>query len=130
MSRNHLVRVGVMGEIGRFQPVDAVRYPRSSRVIVRTRRGLEIGEILVPDADGNSAEPEGTILRRMTTEDNLLESRLLKNRSEAFAACSARLAELASPPVLLDVEHLFDGRSLYFYFLGEIRPEVEAITNE
>ena len=30
----------------------------------------------------------------------------------------------------MDVEHLFDGRSLYFYFLGEVTPEVEALTGE
>jgi hypothetical protein len=31
---------------------------------------------------------------------------------------------------LLDVEHLFDGRTLFFYFLGEVPPEVEAMTAE
>ena len=37
-----------MGQVGRFAAVDAVRYPRRSRVIVRTRRGLEMGEVLCP----------------------------------------------------------------------------------
>ena len=46
MSRYHLVRVGAMGQVGRFAAVDAVRYPRHSRVIVRTRRGLEMGDVL------------------------------------------------------------------------------------
>ena len=45
MSRYHLVRVGAMGQVGRFAAVDAVRYPRRSRVIVRTRRGLELGDV-------------------------------------------------------------------------------------
>ena len=36
-----------MGQVGRFAAVDAVRYPRRSRVIVRTRRGLELGEVLM-----------------------------------------------------------------------------------
>ena len=31
---------------------------------------------------------------------------------------------------LVDVEYLFDGRSLLFYFLGEITPEVEALTDD
>ena len=42
-----------MGQVGRFAAVDAVRYPRHSRVIVRTRRGLEIGEVLSPPDDAN-----------------------------------------------------------------------------
>jgi hypothetical protein len=31
---------------------------------------------------------------------------------------------------LLDVEHLFDGQSLYFYFLGETPPELDSLTAE
>ena len=42
-----------MGQVGRFTAVDAVRYPRRSRVIVRTRRGLELGEVLIPPDDGD-----------------------------------------------------------------------------
>ena len=30
----------------------------------------------------------------------------------------------------MDVEHLFDGQTLLFYFLGEMTPELEAITGE
>ncbi len=30
----------------------------------------------------------------------------------------------------MDVEHLFDGRTLWFYFLGEITPELSSITDE
>ena len=30
----------------------------------------------------------------------------------------------------MDVEHLFDGRSLFFHFLGDVPPEVEAVTQE
>jgi len=48
MSRFHLVRVGAMGQVGRFAAVDAVRYPRHTRVVLRTRRGLEIGQVLSP----------------------------------------------------------------------------------
>ena len=30
----------------------------------------------------------------------------------------------------MDVEHLFDGRSLFFYFLGEVPPELESLAGE
>ena len=42
----HLVRVSQMGEVGRFTAVDGRQYPRGARVIVRTPRGLETGEVL------------------------------------------------------------------------------------
>jgi cell fate regulator YaaT (PSP1 superfamily) len=131
MSRYHLVRVGAMGQVGRFAAVDAVRYPRHSRVIVRTRRGLEIGSVLTEpdDSDDGRAFPDGEILRGMTVEDDLLDERLEKHRHEAYEACVALLAKQRVSAVLVDVEHLFDGQGLFFYFLGDVPPAVEAYTD-
>ena len=130
MSRYHLVRVGAMGQVGRFAAVDAVRYPRHSRVIVRTRRGLEIGSVLAEpdDRDDGRAFADGEILRGMTVEDDLLEARLEKHRHEAYEACVSLLAEQQLSAALVDVEHLFDGQGLFFYFLGDVPPVVEAYT--
>ena len=131
MSRHHYVRLGLMGNVGRFTSVDAVAYPRTTRVILRTSRGLETGEVLGPaDEPQARGTSDGSILRGMTVEDELLEARLDKNRQKALDACVARLAERNIRATLLDVEHLFDGRSLFFYFLGEVTPDVEAITTE
>jgi cell fate regulator YaaT (PSP1 superfamily) len=131
MSRHHFVRVGLMGHVGRFTAVDAVAYPRASRVIVRSSRGLEIGEVLGPAEEAVvRGTTDGSILRGMTDEDELLETRLEKNRQKALDACADRLTERGIAATLFDVEHLFDGRSLFFYFLGEVTPEIEAITSE
>jgi cell fate regulator YaaT (PSP1 superfamily) len=117
-----------MGQVGRFAAVDAVRYPRHSRVIVRTRRGLEIGEVLTPPGENDNGEPDGDLLRGMTVEDDLLVARLEKHRQAAYRACAALLAEHQLPAVLVDVEHLFDGQGLFFYFLGSVPAEVETLT--
>jgi cell fate regulator YaaT (PSP1 superfamily) len=131
MSRHHFVRVGVLGHVGRFTAVDATSYPRSSRVIVRTGRGLEVGEVLAPcDEELPRGAADGSILRGMTVEDHLLAARLEKKRHEAFAACQDKLRELALSATLMDVEHLFDGRSIFFYFLGDVTEAVEAATEE
>lgn len=131
MPRFHLIRVGAMGQVGRFTAVDAVRYPRHSRVIVRTRRGLEVGSVLAePDeADDGRAFADGDLLRGMTIEDELLEARLEKHRHEAYHACASLLSEHKLTAVLVDVEHLFDGQGLFFYFLGEVPPEIESYTS-
>jgi len=131
MGRQHLVRVGSLGHIGRFTAVDAVRYPRHARVVVRTGRGLELAEVLAPpDDEPEQTSADGSILRGVTPEDELLQARLERHRQAAYEACSARLAELQLPVVLMDVEHLFDGRTLVFYFLGEVTPRLEALTAE
>jgi cell fate regulator YaaT (PSP1 superfamily) len=126
LSRQHLVRWGVTGIIGHLTSADATNYPRQTRVICRTRRGLEIGEVLV--GIEREGESEGVILRAVTVADELLETRLQQHRDAAFSACEQLLAERQIPITLLDVEHLFDGQSLFFYFLGEPSPELDEIT--
>jgi cell fate regulator YaaT (PSP1 superfamily) len=130
MSRFHLVRVGSMGQVGRFAAVDAVRYPRHSRVVLRTRRGLEIGQVLSPpdERDDPRQFADGEILRGMTVQDELLCARLEKHRQEAYQACAALLAENGQRALLVDVEHLFDGQGLFFYFLGDVSPALESFT--
>jgi hypothetical protein len=133
MFRQHFVRIGVLGSVGRFAATSAERLRRGSRVVCRTRRGLEVGDILSAaeiDFAVPTIEPDGEILRRVTVEDDLLIARLEKNRCEAFEACTTRLAQRGNPAILLDVEHLFDGRCLYFYFLGDTNAELDVLTAE
>jgi cell fate regulator YaaT (PSP1 superfamily) len=120
-----------MGQIGRFAAVDLVRYPRRSRVILRTRRGLEIGDVLSPpdDCDDGEVFADGELIRGVTLQDELLQARLEQNRQAAYEACSKMLAEIDLPVVLVDVEHLFDGQGLFFYFLGDVPPDLESLTS-
>lgn len=128
--QHYLVRLGLFGHVGRFRALGGERYPRAARVVCRTTRGLEIGEVLAEANGRGPQEPDGAVLRRMTPEDELLLARLERNKHEAQTACLALLAERGHAAVLLDVEPLFDGRSLYFYFLGDVSPEVAAITEQ
>lgn len=130
LSRPHLVQLGILGQIGCLYTVDGTCYPRGSRVVCRTSRGLEVGRVLNPELGENGRPSDGVLLRRVTIEDDLLLARLEKNRDEAYQACARLLRERQLPALLLDVEQLFDGKSLYFYFLGETPPEVASITDE
>lgn len=124
MGLIHLLRFGALGHVGRFASADAARYPRGTRVIVRTSRGLESAVVLAHADRATTGDPEGTILRGMTVEDDLLHARLAKGRDAALAACEVRLRERGLADTLLDVEHLFDGETLVFHFLGE--PSIAA----
>src|SRR5687768_12718283 len=122
----HLVRYGLLGHVGTFAAVDALRYPRRSRVVVRSPRGLEVGEVLAEPENRAAVEAvDGQILRRMTVQDDLLEARLQRRRHEAFEACNSLLTESRVEAALVDVEQLFDGQGLFFYFLGD--PPLEAL---
>lgn len=128
MNCQHLVRVGQLGHIGYFQAVDALRYARGLRVICRTARGLEVGHVL--GSFDRAGEADGTIVRGMTTADELLVARLQRHRDDAFQACRQFLDQRGLPVVLLDVEQLFDGHSLFFYFLGQPPPELDQFTSQ
>jgi cell fate regulator YaaT (PSP1 superfamily) len=127
MFQLHLVRVGAMGQVGRFAPVDGTVFDRGRRVIVRTPRGLELGEVLAAPPLAAEGWSDGPILRLATIEDELLSARLLKNRDEAFLAVTNEIHEQGLSVCLIDVEHLFDGRHLVFYFLGEQPVELEPL---
>jgi cell fate regulator YaaT (PSP1 superfamily) len=115
-----------MGHIGRFSPAEPILFPRGARVICRTQRGLEIGEVVAPVM--RDAAPDGTLLRGATPQDELIAARLQRYRDEAFQACAELLQQHELAVRLIDVEHLFDGQSLYFYFLGEATMALDAIT--
>ena len=120
-----LVRVGAMGNVGRFR--SATAFARGARAVCRTPRGLELGEVMEP-VDSGAAD--GDVIRRTTQQDQLLAARLRRNADDAFTACEQLLTELDSPPTLLDVELMFDGQGLYFYFLGDVSDEVDTMTSK
>ena len=127
----HHVRVGILGHVGRYVSSGGLRLTRGVRVVCRTARGLEVGEVLATRPLESAAQPvDGQLLRPLAAEDRLLLERLERHREEAYAACTERLRQLELDATLMDVEHLFDGRSLCFYFLGPISPEMEGLTEE
>jgi len=74
--------------------------------------------------------PTGELLRQSGREDDLILERLDRHRDRAVHACEELLAERSITATLVDVEHLFDGESIYFYFLGETTPQLEAVTEQ
>jgi len=129
LAEQYLIQVGAMGAIGRFAAVDWSAYRRGDRVICRTLRGLEVGRVMSA-ADGAAGEQDGELLRRVSIEDQLLISRLERHRDEAFSACERLLAQRELDALLVDVEHLFDGKTVVFYFLGEVDSATQEMTDQ
>lgn len=132
MGVQHLVKIGLMGVVGQFDSPGFDVFPRDARVICRTRRGLEVGTVfcLLDDTGDESVAFDGQILRRPGAEDELIIARLERYRDRAFLACEKLIRDRGLPGVLIDVEHLFDGESVFFYFLGDVDDRLEALTQE
>lgn len=122
-----LLRVGFHGQIGRFSSDGIDLLQRGQRTVCRTARGLEVGQVLGP-ADVSASETsiaDGKVLRRMTPEDELLWGHLRQLGEATYHSCADWLEQQQLSAVLLEVEPLMDGRTLYFHFLSEVDDEVQ-----
>jgi cell fate regulator YaaT (PSP1 superfamily) len=127
---HHFIRVGALGQVGRFRSVAPEALDRTNRVVCRTPRGLEIGQVLSAAPAGFGRSVDGVVIRRMTDADELLHERIERYRRTAYQKCRQRLADRQMVADLIDVECLFDGSTLYFHFLGEVPPAVDAMVAE
>ncbi len=68
---------------------------------------------------------DGRILRAMTTEDEILWGHLREHADAAHEACQTWLTEQGITGLLIDVEPLLDGKTLYFHFLDRVSEVVQ-----
>lgn len=129
-STTYLVRVGTQGQIRRLLLSEPLTLLRGEPVLCRTDRGLERG-LVVGRSTGTSewsdgCDGVGRILRRCTSEDELLWSHLQRLGEEAYTSCVAWLERQPTPALLLEVEPLMDGQTLYFHFLSEVDSQIQS----
>lgn len=126
---SYVVRCGTMRTLHVMQTRQA--FKRGMRVIARTPRGLEAGEILC-EADERvlaqmDSPPGGSIQREMTDEDeNELAHLAAQSVSEADT-CYRVIRELDLPMDLVDVERVFGGERIVVYYLSEIRVDFREL---
>jgi cell fate regulator YaaT (PSP1 superfamily) len=120
-----VVRYGVMRFLGVFTTAGAHAYRRGDRVIIRTDRGLEAGEVLCPATPETQAylkEPStGQLLRGMTPDDLNEAARIGKQAREEMDVCQRHVDRLDLKMQLVDVEHIFGGERVVVYYLAENR---------
>jgi hypothetical protein len=119
-------RIGLVGQIGRFR-TNITGLQRGQRVVCRTSRGLEVGIVLryATAVLSTDKTTDGRIIRTMTAEDELLWGHLRQLGELAFRRCVSQLSKLGSSAVLLEVEPLLDGKTLYFHFLSAVDTNVQ-----
>jgi cell fate regulator YaaT (PSP1 superfamily) len=130
-STKYIVRHGAMRLLGEFTPADGSAFDRGARVVVRTERGQELGEVLCPSTPPAVAylpDPtRGDILRRVTPDDIRHEEQLREVSKKQFETASKLVAEYKLQMQLVDVEPVFGGERLVFYFLAEKRVDFREL---
>jgi cell fate regulator YaaT (PSP1 superfamily) len=133
MAGPWIVRHGAMRFLGEFDPDDG-EYARGNEVIVRTDRGLEVGAVLCAASPRTAellSEPtRGRIVRRLSEQDRAEHDRLKRLEADEMDACNRFVAQRRLQMELVDVEHLFGGERIIFYFLAEKRVDFRDLVKD
>ena len=131
----YVVRYGIMRSLGVLAPrgKDKV-YQRGDRVVARTKRGLESGEVLceaTADAVAHLKDAEtGEILRIMTANDENELAHIQAEEGSEFLKCQRVVKNLGLDMELVDLEHVFGGERIVIYYLAEKRVDFRELVRQ
>jgi cell fate regulator YaaT (PSP1 superfamily) len=127
----YVVRHGVMRHLGVFSTRGRDVFTRGDRVVARTHRGLESGEVLceaTDDAVAQLHEPkQGQILRRASDDDVRDLRKMLEQERREYEMCHAEIQRLGLAMQLVDIEHLYGGERVVIYYLAEERVDFREL---
>lgn len=143
-----LVRYGRMGYLGWFEH-NETRIPKTAkRAVVKTDRGLELGEIVgtfnyrAGQFKSSKEQVEryfanrtkdyplgagGTFVRFATHEDLMEEKHLEISAKEEQKCCEQFVKEMDLPMRIVDTEHLFGGERIIIYFSSNGRVDFREL---
>jgi cell fate regulator YaaT (PSP1 superfamily) len=130
----YVVRHGAMRTMGVFAPRGNEPFVRGDRVVVRTSRGLESGEVLceaTPQAVEQLNDPDnGQLLRIMTAEDENELSRMRANQGQLYDVADRCIGSSGLDMRLVDVEQIFGGERVIVYYLSENRVDFRDLVKQ
>lgn len=120
---SYIVRCGVTRTLHVMQ--SRQEYGRLARVVARTGRGLELGEVLCVADDHALSQlvdpPGGSIQRLMTDQDESELAHVLGQIDRESEACINIIRELGLEMDLVEIERIFGGERMVVYYLAEGR---------
>lgn len=126
------VRFKNMGKTYYFQPNNNT-FKRGDKVIVETSRGLECGEVSIPNKqveDSTISKPLKSVVRAATEQDLTRLEENKKKEEQAFRTCQSKIAVHKLEMKLVDVEYAFDGSKILFYFTADGRVDFRGLVKD
>ena len=128
---SYIVRFGEMRILGVSTPPSEDPLSRGTKVIARTDRGLEAGEVLCEASEPILARlpdlAKGQILRRMSPDDARDVGRIHEQERGEYQTCLRCIEKLGLGMQLVNVEHLFGGERIVVYYLAEGRVDFREL---
>ena len=114
MPRTYYVRHGAMRHVGRFAAEGDLGILWGKRMVVRSRRGEELGEVLAEVEAASMVTPR--VLRAAAPTTWREPRTVAEDRSRRLAACERFFRDGEWPLELIDVEPMLDeGRTVVLY---------------
>jgi cell fate regulator YaaT (PSP1 superfamily) len=135
---DYLLGFGVRGDYGRFRAASPLACRRGDRAVVRSRRGLEIAEVLRPTESRHAVffpnTTVGTLLRLATDADEHLDAELRHRSQDLVTRANQVAGTLGLPLEVIDAELLLDRENAVVHHLHweacDVRPLVSTIARE
>ena len=132
MSNRYIVRFGSNRNVAEFTVHDGRAHQRSTQVVVKSDRGMEWGEVLGESSDRarkvmGHRESRGRILRKASDDDFRHLDDVRRRERLEFDGCNDLIKERRLQMQLVDVEHLFGGERIIFYYLAEQRVDFREL---
>jgi hypothetical protein len=132
--REYVVHHGTAGHLGRFRAGEDAEFSRGTTVVVRGRRGLELGRVLIPIAPDRSTLPDefvGELVRLASDGDLSLQEKNREFGQKLFETAVHRAVARAAPVSFVDVEVALDAGSAVLHGLrlgdGDLGPLLEEL---
>lgn len=136
-GREYLVHHGVAGHLGRFRSGADHSFARGDKVVIRGRRGLELGEVLLQSATNRPRLDDEFIgdLLRPASNDDFDSTEQNRRYGQSLFQDAVKRAEFAALPVsLIDIEIALDRSGAVLHGLrfapGDIQPMLATLGEE
>lgn len=126
------VRFKEVGKIYYFDP-EGEKFKKNTKVIVETSRGVECGEVVLPNcvvSDDELVLPLKKVIRAATEDDIKIVEENRKKEKKAFEICEKKIAQHKLEMRLIDVEYTFDCAKIIFYFTSDGRVDFREIVKD
>lgn len=127
----YIVRYGLLRSLGVMTARNEEAYRRGDEVIVRSDRGVEVGQVLCEATEDALSHldqaPAGSIVRPLSSSDAEKIQQLDQERASRIATCQKHIEALGLDMKLIDVESLLGGDRLVVFYLSEDRVDFRQL---